>query len=95
MDELYIGLMSGTSNDGIDACLVNLSPRHFELLGTCYQTYPEEIKTQLDRLISTQSTTLPTLAALDHSLAVLNALAEARAIEREAKADEVEKGEGT
>ncbi len=75
MDELYIGLMSGTSNDGIDACLVNLSPQQFELLDTCYQPYPEEIKTQLDKLVSEQTTSLSALSALDHSLAVLNALA--------------------
>ncbi len=75
MDELYIGLMSGTSNDGIDTCLVNLSEQKFEVLGTCYQAYPQEIKTQLDELINNQTSPLATLSALDHSLAVLNAVA--------------------
>ncbi len=75
MEELYIGLMSGTSNDGIDACLVNLSPNHFELVGTFYQAYPEEIKTQLDQLVTDQTISLPALSSLDHSLAVLNAVA--------------------
>jgi len=75
MDELYIGLMSGTSNDGIDACLLNLATNQCKVIGTCYQVYPSEIKKQLDELIKEQKTSLPTLSELDHSLAVLNTIA--------------------
>ena len=75
MEELYIGLMSGTSNDGIDACLVNLSAQQVEVLGTCYQAYPQDIKIQLDNLLNNPTTTLATVSELDHSLAVLNTLA--------------------
>jgi len=75
MDELYIGLMSGTSNDGIDAALVNLSGQGFKLLATHYQAYPDDIKSQLTQLIRQQQISLGAFSKLDHTLAVLNALA--------------------
>jgi anhydro-N-acetylmuramic acid kinase len=44
--ELYIGLMSGTSLDGVDAALVNLRGRP-HLLGAAYLPYPKALKASL------------------------------------------------
>lgn len=44
--ELYIGLMSGTSLDGVDAALVDLRGRP-RLRGTVYLPYPQALKTTL------------------------------------------------
>ncbi len=65
---LYIGLMSGTSVDGVDAALVDLSaaatPR---LLAACTYPLPEDLRTDL--LAAGQNalaTTVDTLGELDH-----------------------------
>lgn len=44
--ELYIGLMSGTSLDGVDAALVDLRSRPL-MLGTVFVPYPRALKTDL------------------------------------------------
>jgi anhydro-N-acetylmuramic acid kinase len=44
--DLYIGLMSGTSLDGVDAALVDLHARP-RLLATAYLPYPRELKATL------------------------------------------------
>ena len=75
MDDLYIGLMSGTSIDGIDAALVNLSDNKFKLFGTLYQPYPDTVKASLSRIIKEKQTAITEHAMLDTELAKLNALA--------------------
>ena len=41
--ELYIGLMSGTSLDGVDAALVQIGDGELQYLGSAYLPYPDSI----------------------------------------------------
>lgn len=45
--DLYIGIMSGTSLDGVDAALVDLSQEAPRLVASHYQPYPEPLKQAL------------------------------------------------
>lgn len=47
MSDLYIGLMSGTSMDGIDATLVRFGEHSLELLGTHSHEYPHALRDAL------------------------------------------------
>lgn len=50
--ELYIGLMSGTSIDGIDAALVNLRGNNVELIAFEYLPFSFDLQDELHRLSS-------------------------------------------
>lgn len=50
MTELYIGLMSGTSLDGIDAALVEFSDNKLHLIDFVYQPYNDTLKAHLKQL---------------------------------------------
>jgi len=49
---LYIGLMSGTSMDGVDAVLVDVGPSAFKLIATHYLPYPQGLA---ERLLALQT----------------------------------------
>jgi anhydro-N-acetylmuramic acid kinase len=53
-DELYMGLMSGTSMDGVDAALVSFRPGGFQLHGTSHIDYPRELLGRLRNLAANQ-----------------------------------------
>lgn len=84
MPELFIGLMSGTSMDAVDAVLVDFAPPTPHLLSTHHAPLPDEVREPLLRLIAGQSPhPLQCLGELDHILgglfadAALTALSDA------------------
>ena len=52
-DEHFIGMLSGTSRDGVDAVLVNFSHGAMKILHATCVPYPPAIKQKLDQLIET------------------------------------------
>jgi len=70
MAELYIGLMSGTSMDGIDAVLVDLSANP-HILATNYTPYDKEIRDELLTLSTGSDNGTGLLASLDTRLGQL------------------------
>lgn len=70
MTELYIGLMSGTSMNAIDAALVDLHDRP-QLLHTASLPYTPELRTRLKDLCEGTSDELKKFAALDAELGYL------------------------
>ena len=71
--ELYVGIMSGTSLDGIDAALLDFSGSTPRLLATHYQAYPEALQEKLLALH------FPTQNEIHHAQLVANELAQAYA----------------
>ncbi len=66
MPDLYIGLISGTSMDGIDAVLVSIADEAFELHETHVHRYPAELGGALRSLMTTPDACgLDKLGALD------------------------------
>lgn len=75
MDELYIGLMSGTSLNGVDAVLLGFSGNQIKLMQTHSEPFPNELFASVQQLITTQQTSLAQLSDIDHQLAVIYSLA--------------------
>lgn len=74
--DLYIGLMSGTSLDGVDAVLAGFPPgKPAHLAGTYYLPYPAELRARLLVLHSPQYDELHLASALAVELAGLYAAA--------------------
>ncbi len=71
---LYIGLMSGTSLDGIDAALIEVDQQGLpHLLANHYQQYDQQLQSSLFQLSQADDIKLEALAALDQKLAQLYA----------------------
>jgi anhydro-N-acetylmuramic acid kinase len=63
--ELYIGLMSGTSMDGIDAALVRLEDDRIELADSLHHPWPEALIADIRAMAAGGSTSLDRLGRLD------------------------------
>jgi len=69
MENCYVGLMSGTSLDGIDAALVQIGKKgQLEVISLLTSKFPEHIPSQLRSLISGKSESLHALCSLDIEL---------------------------
>ncbi|MGL5430499.1 MAG: anhydro-N-acetylmuramic acid kinase [Vibrio sp.] len=66
--ELYIGVMSGTSLDGVDTALVALQGDHITLLAHHDYPMPASLKQRLLSICIGQPTTLITMGELEHDL---------------------------
>jgi anhydro-N-acetylmuramic acid kinase len=67
--EIYIGLMSGTSLDGVDVAVVDFASFPPRVMHCSTEPYPRDIRQALQQLCHAQSTTLDALYSLDAGLA--------------------------
>jgi anhydro-N-acetylmuramic acid kinase len=72
VQELYIGLMSGTSLDGIDAVITDFSDSANKLICSHYQPYPQSIRRKIQH-ICTGNASIQSLAEMDTILGKLYA----------------------
>lgn len=68
--ERYIGIMSGTSLDGVDVVLCEINASECTLLSSLEYPIPLELKSDILRMIESKST-LEALGELDHRLGLL------------------------
>ncbi len=68
MSGLYIGLMSGTSLDGVDVVLVELDETDCVVQAACTTPFPENLTMRLRALVQTPEATLEELGTLDVAL---------------------------
>ena len=72
MAELYAGLMSGTSMDGIDAALVEFDDSEIKLIASHSHTIPTDLKTKLSLLsLNSEIATIDMLGEADAELGSL------------------------
>ena len=68
MADLFIGLMSGTSMDAIDAALVDFSGRQPDIIATHNQPYPEDLKNRLVTALGLSAPLAADLSGLDKAV---------------------------
>ncbi len=70
MSELYIGLMSGTSMDGVDVALCEVSSENCTLIASLDHPFPEKLKEEILLMIN-GATTLQQVGEVNQRLGVL------------------------
>ena len=70
MSELYVGLMSGTSMDGIDAVLVRFHGERPELLASHAQPWPVKVTNRLHALCNPGPNEIDRMGEMDQIVAV-------------------------
>ncbi|NUF48920.1 anhydro-N-acetylmuramic acid kinase [Gilliamella sp. ESL0250] len=71
MRNLYIGVMSGTSMDGVDIALVNITAKNVTSIASNCYPMPADLKQHLLKLCESQQTTLQNLGEIDHQIGKL------------------------
>lgn len=69
MTALYVGLMSGTSMDGIDAVLIDCYTEKPHLIATHSRSWPDSVRTQLEQAKQLDDNAVFELDELDNTLA--------------------------
>lgn len=70
MKELYIGLMSGTSIDGIDAVLVDLEHHQPQVIATHYEKMPPNLRKSILELCQPSANEINRMGELDVALGI-------------------------
>ncbi len=65
----YIGVMSGTSCDGVDVVLVSIKEDELTVVDTLFQAYEKDLKSQLLRMMTAQLFSARTFSEMDVILA--------------------------
>jgi anhydro-N-acetylmuramic acid kinase len=68
MGELYLGMMSGTSIDGVDAVLIELGDASCTVLRAATTPFPPSLLSRLRRIVEVPQASLRELGALDHAV---------------------------
>jgi anhydro-N-acetylmuramic acid kinase len=65
MSDLYLGMISGTSIDGVDAVLAEIDDDDFRIVAANTTPFPDNLHARLRKLVETPQTSLRELGSLD------------------------------